>query len=236
MTPSVQLPHKKIIGIHQPNYIPWLGLFYKIYQSDVFVFHDDVQFSKRGMHNFHYIKTKDEHLRLKIPVIEHQGILINQVITKDELNWKDTHLHRIKDSYLKAPYFKEIFADFENIITNEYPNLAMLNEEIIKFICLKFGIQRVFVNASELNLKNLKEEKVLDILTALNATVYYSGTGAAVYQNEADFNQRGIELKYSTFRPFEYPQFWGNFESNISIIDYLMHCGYDWERVLENQK
>jgi len=225
---------QRIIGIHQPNYIPWLGLFYKIYQSDIFVFHDDVQFSKKGMHNFHYIKTKDERLRLKIPVIEHEGTLINQVITKDELNWKDIHLHRIKDSYLKAPYFKEVFADFENILTIEYPNLAKLNEEIIKFICFKFGIQREFVNASELNLKTVKEEKVLDVLTELDATIYYSGIGAAAYQNQTDFTERGIELRYSTFKPFIYPQFWGEFESNISILDYLMHCGYDWQRVLEN--
>jgi hypothetical protein len=34
------------IAIHQPNYLPWLGYFYKIYASDVFVFHDAVEFSK----------------------------------------------------------------------------------------------------------------------------------------------------------------------------------------------
>ena len=31
----------KIVAIHQPNYIPWLGYFYNIFQSDVFVFLDD---------------------------------------------------------------------------------------------------------------------------------------------------------------------------------------------------
>ena len=29
------------VGIHQPDYIPWLGLFYKMYLSDVFVHLDD---------------------------------------------------------------------------------------------------------------------------------------------------------------------------------------------------
>ena len=47
----------KVIAIHQPNYIPWLGYFYKIYESDIFVFLDDVQFSNKGMQNYHYIKT-----------------------------------------------------------------------------------------------------------------------------------------------------------------------------------
>lgn len=227
---------QKIIAIHQPNYIPWLGLFYKIYQSDIFVFHDDVQFSKKGMHNFHYIKTKDEHLRLKIPVLQSHGDLINQVKTMDELNWKKEHLRRLKDSYSKAPYFKIISNDFEVLLNSDYKNLASMNEEIIKFICLKFGIDTEFVTASTLNLSTSREEKVLDIISALNGTVYYSGTGAAAYQNENDFTERGIELRYSTFKPFEYPQFWGKFESNISILDYLMHCGYDWENVLINQQ
>lgn len=223
---------KNTIAIHQPNYIPWLGYFYKIFHCDVFVFHDDVQFSKKGLHNFHYIKTKDERLRLKIPVSEHQGILINEVKIKNELNWKSQHLHRMRDAYSKAPYFSEVYADFENLFKSNTENLALLNAEIIQFVCNKFGFKRNFVFASELNLLSVKQEKVLDIVSTLKATTYYSGTGAAVYQNEADFRERGIELIYSNFQPFEYPQFWGAFEPNVSVIDYLMHCGYDWERVV----
>ena len=29
---------------HQPAYLPWLGLFHKLYLSDVFVYMDTVQF------------------------------------------------------------------------------------------------------------------------------------------------------------------------------------------------
>ncbi|MBK8563691.1 MAG: WbqC family protein [Saprospiraceae bacterium] len=38
---------QKIVAIHQPNYFPWLGYFYKIAACDVFVFHDNVEHSKR---------------------------------------------------------------------------------------------------------------------------------------------------------------------------------------------
>lgn len=35
-----------IIGIHQPNYLPYLGFFDKMKRSDIFVIYDDAQFEK----------------------------------------------------------------------------------------------------------------------------------------------------------------------------------------------
>ena len=40
------------VAIHQPDYIPWLGLFYKMYLSDVFIHLDDAQYSNEAAHNF----------------------------------------------------------------------------------------------------------------------------------------------------------------------------------------
>lgn len=228
--------NKIITAIHQPNYIPWLGYFYKIYQSDVFVFLDDAQFSNEGMHNYHYIKTPQGPFRLKIPVVQKMGDKINEVKTKDTLDWKQKHLKTIENNYKRAPYFSEVFSDFENLLVQDYESLSAMNIELIRFICAKFGISTEFVVASALNISSVREEKILDICQKLNATVYYSGTGARAYQNEDNFIQRSIELKYSVYRPFEYPQFFGDFQTNVTVLDYLMHCGYDLERVLKNQE
>ncbi|MEC8198310.1 MAG: WbqC family protein, partial [Pseudomonadota bacterium] len=40
-----------IVAIHQPNYFPWLGYFRKMIEADVFIFLDDVQFSKGSYTN-----------------------------------------------------------------------------------------------------------------------------------------------------------------------------------------
>jgi len=224
-----------IIAIHQPNYIPWLGYFYKIYQSDIFVFLDDVQFSNQGMHNYHYIKTHQGPLRLKIPIIQKMGDNILEVQTKDDLGWKCKHLKTIKNNYARAPFFNEVFADFAALLQSDYPNLSQMNIEIIRFFSVKLGLSTRFYCSSELDVQTVREDKILDICNALKSNVYYSGTGAKAYQSDVNFTQRNIELRYSLYSPFEYPQSFGEFQSNVTILDYLMHCGYNWGNVLNHQ-
>jgi hypothetical protein len=227
---------KNIIAIHQPNYIPWLGYFFKIHQADVFVFFDDAQYSNTGMHNYHYIKTVQGPFRLKIPVIQKLGDRINQVRIRDELRWQVKHLKTIETFYHKAPFFDEVFNDFRSILGFHYENLAEMNSRIIRFFSGKLGISTLFLNSSDLNVDSSREQKIIDICILLNSSIYYSGTGAKAYQYEEDFVSSGLELRYSVFKPFIYPQLFSGFQSNVTILDYLMNCGYDWNRVIESQK
>ncbi|MGD2035698.1 MAG: WbqC family protein [Bacteroidales bacterium] len=224
------------ISIHQPNYIPWLGYFYKIAISDTFVFLDDAQFSNHGMHNYHYIKLSNGSFRLKIPVKQSMGDKINEVTTKDELGWKEKHLKIIETNYKRTRFFDQVYNDFSELLKVPYSNIAKQNEAVIKFYCEKLGIKTKFVVASDLSITSTQEERILDICSALDGDLYYSGTGAKAYQKEENFTKRGIGLKYAEYKPFEYPQLWGEFQANVTIIDYLMNCGYDWDRVMKYQK
>ncbi len=225
----------KTVSIHQPNYLPWLGYFYKIYQSDYFVFLDDAQYSNEGMHNYNYIKTQKGRFRLKIPVIQTLGDTIKEVKTRDNLGWREKHLSIIKTSYSSSQYFNTIFKDLNDLICQEQQVLSELNILIIKFICYRFSINSEFVKSSDFHISERKEERIIRICKELGADTYYSGTGAKAYQNEEKFRQQGIELRYSEFTPFRYDQLWGNFIPNVSVIDYLMNCGYDWNMVISNQ-
>ncbi len=226
----------KIIAIHQPNYLPWLGYFYKIHQSDLFVFLDDAQFSNEGMHNYTYIKTSQGSFRLKIPVHQKLGDKIFEVRSKDELDWKKKHIKTLEANYRRAKFFPEVFIDYVTLIEKEYANIASINNTMIRFFADKLGIKTAFINSSELNINSGREEKILDLLNILGGTVYYSGTGARTYQKDENFKARGIELRYSVFTPFEYPQLWDGFQSNITALDFFMNCGYDWDRVIKSQQ
>jgi hypothetical protein len=196
---------------------------------------DDAQYSNEGMHNYHYIKSLQGPIRLKIPVQQTLGNKINEVRTKDELGWKANHLSLIETNYRKAEFFDEIYADFKYLLMQDYQSLSDMNASIISFINIKLDINTELINSSELYISTTREEKILDLCGALNATVYYSGTGARAYQKEENFIKRGIELRYLEFKPFEYTQLWSGYLKNVSIIDYLMNCGYDWKSVLRHQ-
>lgn len=225
-----------VIAIHQPNYFPWLGYFYKIFSSDIFVFLDDAQFSNGGMHNYHYIKTPQGPFRLKIPVTGPFGSNINEIRTNDELGWKERHLKTIMANYKRAPYFDQVFHDIENLLMRSYSDLADMNITMITFICNMFGFNARFERSSVIGTDKTNEERIIEICRILGGDIYYSGTGAKKYQNDKDFASKGITLQYSDFAPFLYPQLWEGYQPNVSIIDYLMNCGYDWARVADSQK
>lgn len=224
----------KIVSIHQPNYIPWIGYFYKIHLSDIFVFLDDVQYSNTGMHNYHYIKTQQGSFRLKIPVNYNYGDTINKVKIRNDLPWKQKHLKTIETNYRKSNFFNLIYNDFKEILLEKETSLAKLNVRIIKHITKKLGISIDFINSSDLKTDASREEKIIQICNKINCQTYYSGIGAKSYQNETTFINNGINLVYTEFHPFVYNQLYGNFIHNVSILDYLMNCGYDWDRVIKS--
>lgn len=66
---------------------------------------------------------------------------------------------------------------------------------------------------------------LIDICQKMGADVYLSGFGGAKYQEEETFEKGGIKIQYTDFVHPIYPQLWGEFIPNLSIIDLLFNCG-----------
>ena len=56
-TPLAPPRPRRVVGILQPSYLPWLGYFAQMARSDVFVLYDDVQFDKHSWRNRNRVKT-----------------------------------------------------------------------------------------------------------------------------------------------------------------------------------
>ena len=66
---------------------------------------------------------------------------------------------------------------------------------------------------------------LINIVKTLRGDMYLSGFGGAKYQDEELFREAGINLAYYDFEHPIYPQLWGEFAPNLSIIDLLFNCG-----------
>ena len=101
------------MAVIQSNYIPWKGYFDIINDADLFVFYDDVQFTKNDWRNRNIIKTPLGNKWLSVPV----GKKIHRLICDvriDDSEWGKKHWHTICQFYSRAPYFKDYAQFFEH--------------------------------------------------------------------------------------------------------------------------
>lgn len=54
------------VGIHQPNFVPHFGFFYKMSMCDLFVILEQVQFEKGGYQNRYYLQGKKRWITMPV--------------------------------------------------------------------------------------------------------------------------------------------------------------------------
>lgn len=220
-----------IVSIHQPNYLPWTTLINKIALSDVFVVFDDVQLIRGKSYVLRTkIKTIGGSKWITIPVENKSSLLnINQIKINDKVNWREKHCNSLKANYGKSKYFSEFYGLFEEAINMKTNNLLELNVEIIKLILNILKVKTKIILSSELEIKETGTEKILGILKAVNAEKFLSGLGKGSNKytigKENMYQKEGIDVIYQKFQTSKYPQLFGEFSSDLSIIDMLFNIG-----------
>lgn len=225
------------IGILQPSYIPWLGVFDQIQRSDTFVFYDDVQFDKNGWRNRNRIKTANGIQWLTVPVLHTGFPTLLDVEINDTTSWRDKHIKTLKQNYAKAPFFKKYSADLLSIISDmKYKRLVSLSMDILVWLLHVLGIKTPFVLSSELGIFGDKITRLIDIIKHFGGDTFVEGSMGKRYINEADFSSAGVSVVYQDYKHPVYPQLYGEFVSHLSILDLLFNCGLESLSILVNKK
>lgn len=214
-----------IVSVHQPQYLPWLGYFAKIRDSDVFVYLDKVQYKKREYQNRNRIKTDREPLWLTVPVVTHGKYdqLIDEVMIDQSSRWQEKHWGTIQRYYCHSPNFNAHKVFFEDLYSRPWSRLIDLNVCIIDYLLTAFRINRPLYFESSFNVNTKSTDRIIDICKALKADTYLSGTGGRDYLEENKFEQARIRLTYQEFQHPVYKQVYPGFESNMSAIDLLFN-------------
>jgi hypothetical protein len=97
--------------------------------------------------------------------------------------------------------------------------------KIIKVVLQNLQIDTPLIMASQLDVVGESTDLLISICKAVNADIYFSGFGGREYQEDILFQEAGISVKYTDFGHPIYPQLWGDFVSNLSIVDLLFNVG-----------
>ena len=217
-----------IITIHQPEHLPWLGLFNKIAKAELFVILDSVQFEKNYFQNRNKILGTNGVQWINIPVSTkgHMGRTIAQTeisLAGGNENWKNKYLQTITQSYKKYPYFSKVFPILEKAITLDTSYFCEINIEIIKGFCDALDIHPEYVRSSKLNVDGLKSLLILNICKEVGATVYIAGPSGRDYLDMKSFADNGIKVVFNDFVHPVYPQRrTSDFIDHLSALDLFM--------------
>jgi hypothetical protein len=217
------------VAVLQSNYIPWKGYFDIIHDADLFVYYDDVQYTKNDWRNRNKIKTPSGASWITIPTGDDLDRLICDVTLRDS-RWAVKHWKTICQYYSKAPYFKTYKAFFEHVYLGEsWELLSNLNQYLIKSISKDLlGITTEFRDSREYNLSGQKLDRLMELLGNCGARTYISGPSAERYIDATRFEHAGVELIYKSYAGYpEYPQFFPPFDHAVTILDLLFHVGPD---------
>lgn len=217
-----------IVAIHQPNYLPWIGYFYKVSQADTFVLLDDVQYTKNSFINRNRIRGSQGEQWLTVPVnvSGKMGQRIDQVqISQVERTMKKL-LRTVEQNYQKAPFFNSYYPTFKSIHENSNGSLCELNVQLINWVLALAKIETKVVLSSQLDgVTGVSTSRLVSICKVLSATDYYSGKGGDNYQDHEAFETQGINLIISNFSHPVYPQHGYGFLPNLSVIDLVFNAG-----------
>ena len=224
-----------IVGIHQPNFMPWLGYFHKMAVADTFVYLDNVPYSKGSYTNRVQIKTQCGPRWLTVPVLTSGklGQDIAGLVADDHSAWRKKALATLEGSYRKCPHFKTCFAGIERIISSGPANLADMNIELIEYFASRLGIATPRLRSSALAARGKATDLLIAICKELGADTYLSGSGGANYQDEQAFAAAGLKLIYANYKHPVYPQPFGEFAPGLTIADLLFNCGPDSAAILK---
>jgi WbqC-like protein family len=211
----------------QPTYLPWVGYFDLLDQSDVFVFYDSVQFEKQSWQQRNRIKTAQGPQWLTVPVYQSLGQRIDEVRTSNATAWRRKHWMSLVTNYSRAPFWNEYSPRLRVVYEQPWESLAELNIRLITELSSALRIQSTFLRSSALpRFEGNKEEPLAALAAHLEAGIYLSPAGAKTYLTDSKaFARRRVAIEFHAYEHPVWPQQFGQFVPYLSVIDLLFQCG-----------
>jgi hypothetical protein len=215
--------------VMQPTYLPWLGYFDLMDQCSVFVFLDNVLFSRQSWQQRNRIKTSRGLEWLTVPVRNkgiHGQYICDVEIIRSPAFPKD-HIRGIELNYGRSRYFSDLFPSLREVLNQSEKSLCRLNVALITWAAKILGIETTLVTASELGVTGERSHLLVDLCKQVDAGKYLSPFGSMAYlsQEHGIFAEHGVKLLVHHYEHPEYTQLFNPFIPYASVIDLLFNEG-----------
>lgn len=224
-----------IAAVMQPYFFPYIGYFQLMHAVDTFVFFDDVQYINRGWVNRNRIRVRNEPAWLTMPV--QRAPRDHTIVARRYLLDTGTVAamkRSLQFNYAKAPFHAEVISQLSTILDCTDASVAGFNENLLTNIAHRLGINSQLVASSAITqTPGLRgEAKIIDICRQIGADAYINAIGGIDLYDPVHFEQAGIDLRFirstaTTATPLDGPE-----QPPLSIIDTLMHQGWDGTRAI----
>ena len=218
----------RVAVILQPSYLPWIGYFDLLSQADVWVWYDDVQFTRRDWRNRNRVAGDGDPQWLTVPV-KSRGRFEQKILDveiDDSRPWQRKHLETVRRLYLKAPHTEEVLDVLRQELNRRPERLADLTIDVAEALAARLGFAPRFVRSSTLtDTPGRRDQRLIAICQRLDAGVYLSGPAARAYIDPTNFQAASIELRYAIYEYPPYPRGGQRFVPRLSIVDALSWLG-----------
>jgi hypothetical protein len=220
----------RVVAVHQPNFLPWLGYFDKMQRADVFVLYDDCPLSKPSWTTRVKIIGHSGPAWLSVPVInkKDRDRKILSIEINDQKRWRDKAERTLTQVYGKAPFFQEV-AELIFPVLGDISNgkLADLNISLLDRVANALEIVTPWVRSSSLGGSEARgTERLVELVQAVDGCCYLCGDGSAEYMKPALFAEADLEISYLNFNPPQYRQTGQReFVAGLSIFDVVAELG-----------
>jgi len=214
------------IAIMQSSFLPWRGYFDLMACVDRFVLFDDVAFVSKSWRSRNQIKTAAGVSWISVPVRHAWPRLsIDQTPLDDDQDWRGRITGQIRAAYGRAPFFRRYSEPLFALLAQSYPSISALNESLLRWVADELSIATPIVQARSFAAQGQGEDRVLDLLEKLGATVFVNGPSAEAYSTPERYDRAGIALFFKLYDYQPYPQLHGDFRGDVSAIDMLFNLG-----------
>jgi len=220
-----------LVAIHQPNFLPWLGFFHKLIQSDVFVVLDDVQIQKTRSSwvNRTRILVAGSPRWLTIPINRPSGVQQIRLTTiHDGADWHRSHRGLLHEAYRKAPHYKVLSDFLDGLYENRTNSLLEFNLSAIHAVLDLLGLSdaRKLVMASSFAVDSQGTDRLIGLVKRVGGDSYLCGSGSSGYLEPKKFDEASVSLVWQNFSEVSRSQLGTTkFVAGLSIIDALLTHG-----------